>query len=263
MQATVPLGIAWKCFNRDNFDRFTAGRAKRWLIGTEKVAAGRTIAIGDIHGCIHALKTLLSALELTADDTLITLGDAVDKGPRSREVIDELRDLREVCNFVPILGNHEQMLLDTVEGRITLQSWLMCGGAPTLDSYGLDAALSILPDDHVEFIATWRDYYETDLHFFAHANYHPRKPLEKQPWHEMRWLSTKEYVPDRHASGKTAIVGHTANKQGEIVNHGQLVCIDTYCHGGQWLTALENETGKVWQANEKQEIREGELPAAN
>ncbi|MEM8945509.1 MAG: metallophosphoesterase family protein [Planctomycetota bacterium] len=218
------------------------------------MAAGRTIAIGDIHGCIHALRALLPALELTAEDTLITLGDAVDKGSSSREVVELLLEVRDLCNYVPILGNHEQMLLDAVEGRIMLQSWLMCGGAPTLDSYGKDSALTMLPEEHVDFISSWRDYYETELHFFVHANYHSRQPLGKQRWEELRWRSLKDYVPDRHACGKTAVVGHTAQKDGEIADFGHLICIDTYCHGGQWLTALEPETGAVWQANENGDI---------
>ena len=63
-----------------------------------------------------------------------------------------------------------------------------------------------------------------------------------------------------HCSGKTAVLGHTSNKQGQIVNLGHLVCIDTYCCGGYWLTAFDATTGRVWQANEAGEFRSGELP---
>src|SRR4029453_4765190 len=72
---------------------------------------GRTIAIGDIHGCAAALGALVAAIEPTADDTLVALGDYVDRGPNSRGVLDELLALAKRCRLVPLLGNHEIMLL--------------------------------------------------------------------------------------------------------------------------------------------------------
>jgi serine/threonine protein phosphatase 1 len=228
-------------------------------IGTAAVSAGRTIAIGDIHGCATALRTLLPLLELAAGDTLVMLGDAIDRGPNSRDVLEQLVTLGQRCQLVPILGNHEQMLLDVVDGKMPLQDWLIHGGAETLDSYGPNAALAEVPGKHIDLLCTWGDYHETDGHFFAHGNYLTKKKLRKQPWEEMRWLSLKSFLPDPHTSGKTAILGHTANKQGKIVNHGHLVCIDTYCHGGGWLTALEPVAGKVWQANERGDSRISDL----
>jgi len=224
------------------------------------VVAGRTIAIGDIHGCATALRNLLGLLELTADDTLVMLGDAIDRGPDSRDVLEQLIAIGGRCHLVPILGNHEQMLLDAVDGKIPLQDWLMHGGAETLDSYGHDAALAELPAEDIDFLRTWVDYHETPDHFFAHGNYLPKKKLAKQPWEERRWRSLKYFLPGPHTSGKTAILGHTSNKQGQIVNHGHLICIDTYCHGGGWLTALEPETDNVWQANEQGKSKEFQMP---
>ncbi len=198
---------------------------------------------------------MLGALGLTASDTLVVLGDVIDRGPDSRRVLEQLLVLRDQCQLVPILGNHEQMLLDAVEHRISLSDWLIHGGAETLDSYGQDAALSALPPAHVEFIRSWGDYHETATHFFAHGNYVPQLPLAEQPWQELRWRSLKFFVPPRHQSGKIAVLGHTANKQGQIMDLGHLLCIDTYCHGGGWLTALEPATGKVWQANQQEQLR--------
>ena len=161
---------------------------------------------------------------------------------------------------MPILGNHEQMLLDAVDGQIPLQDWLMYGGAETLDSYGKGAPLSVLPAEHVEFFRTWGDYYETPSHFFAHGNYLADTVLRDQPWEWLRWESLRNLLPRKHCSGKTAVLGHTSNKQGEILNLGYLVCLDTYCYGGYWLTALEPDTNRVWQANQRGELRESELP---
>jgi serine/threonine protein phosphatase 1 len=220
----------------------------------------RTIAIGDIHGCGAALAALLPALKLGYDDVVVVLGDAIDRGPDSRGVVEQLLDLRRRCRMVPLLGNHEQMLLEAVDGQIPLQDWLQYGGAETLDSYGKGAPLDILPDEHVDFLRTWGDYHETPSHFFAHGNYIADVDLREQPWDWLRWESLRNLLPGPHDSGKTAVLGHTSNKQGEIINLGHLVCIDTYCYGGYWLTAFEPGTDRIWQANERGEMRESELP---
>jgi hypothetical protein len=99
-----------------------------------------------------------------------------------------------------------------------------------------------------QLIKGCRDYFETVRHIFAHAYYEPDRPLHEQPWGGLRWASLPP-VPARHRSGKVAIAGHTPQKTGEILDLGYLKCIDTFCHGGGWLTALEVGTGKVWQAN--------------
>jgi serine/threonine protein phosphatase 1 len=220
----------------------------------------RTIAIGDIHGCLAPFEQLLSKLALCTDDTLVILGDVVDRGNDSRGVIERLLKLRDECKLVCILGNHEEMMLDCVDDEMFLQDWLIHGGSETLDSYGKGWTPDRLPEEHLDFLRSWSDYYETPSHFYAHGNYLADKSLSQQPWHEVRWDSLRDRVPKMHCSGKTAVLGHTSNKQGEILNLGYLVCIDTYAHGGGWLTALEPETGKVWQANIHGEFREGKLP---
>jgi len=220
----------------------------------------RTIAIGDIHGCNTALATLVDGLMLLPHDAVVMLGDAIDRGPDSRDCVRQLLKLRERCHVVCILGNHEQMLLDVLDGSIALQEWLVHGGAETLDSYGLGAGVMAVETEHVEFIRSWCDVYETQSHFFAHGNYLATRPLNRQPWRDLRWQSLKWHTPGPHISGKTAVLGHTSHKQGEILNLGYLVCIDTYCHGGCWLTAFDATTGRVWQANEAGEFRDAELP---
>ncbi len=71
----------------------------------------RVIAIGDIHGCDVALETLLDAIDPRPEDLIITLGDIVDRGPNSRRSLDLLIDLRDRCQYIGILGNHEEMML--------------------------------------------------------------------------------------------------------------------------------------------------------
>jgi serine/threonine protein phosphatase 1 len=216
----------------------------------------RVIAIGDIHGCSTALRALIAVLDPRPDDTVIPLGDCVDRGPDSRGVIEELLALRERCRLVPILGNHEEMMLNFVDGRPQPDDWLLCGGKQTVESYR-DAAgkQQSIPREHEEFIRTWGDCFETDTHFFVHASYEPDRPLAQQHWQTMRWQTLRTSFPDPHKSGKRAIVGHTSLKDGEILDIGHLVCIDTYCWGGGWLTAFEATTGQIWQADQNGRLR--------
>jgi serine/threonine protein phosphatase 1 len=220
----------------------------------------RTIAIGDIHGCANALRTLVDGLKIRSDDAVVMLGDAVDRGTDARDVINQLLELSTRCQLVCIQGNHEQMLLDALDGMMPVHEWLVHGGAETLDSYGKGLGVNAIDEEHVEFLRSWGDVYESPTHFFAHGNYLATKPLDAQPWRDLRWQSLKWHTPDPHRSGKIAVLGHTSNKQGQVVNLGHLVCIDTYCHGGYWLTALDATNNLVWQASEEGEFRAGKLP---
>src|SRR5262245_13321258 len=106
----------------------------------------RVIAIGDIHGCAVALRKLIEVLAPEPDDTLVVLGDCVDRGPDSRGVIEQLLALREDCQLVPILGNHEEMMLNYIDGRPQPDDWLQVGGAATVESYrGKDGKLAPVP----------------------------------------------------------------------------------------------------------------------
>jgi serine/threonine protein phosphatase 1 len=214
------------------------------------------IAIGDIHGCAAALRTLMDVIQPRDSDTLVILGDCVDRGPQSANVIGQLLALREKCHLIPILGNHEEMMLNFLDGRPQPDDWLLCGGAATVESYrDANGKLMPAPQEHVDFIRNWGDCFETDTHFFAHASYEPDRPLSQQHWQTMRWHSLKFGIPRPHESGKIAIVGHTSQKSGEILDVGHLVCIDTFCWGGGWLTAFDPETGQTWQSDRDGRLR--------
>lgn len=217
--------------------------------------SNRIIAIGDIHGCSTALRTLLDDISPQADDTLVILGDVVDRGPDSKSCVDQLLEIRDKCNFVLILGNHEEMLLQVVKEEKSPQEWLKHGGVSTLDSYGFAGDLSVVPQEHVDFFAKALPFFESDNHFFTHGNYNPKVALDQQEPMVLRWRSLIESTPGPHQNGKKAVLGHTPDKSGEIFDIGHLVCIDTYCYGGAWLSALDVESGKLWQANEEGELR--------
>ncbi len=220
---------------------------------------GRTIAIGGVHGCPAALATLLGAIAPTAEDTLVTLGDYIDRGPDSRGVLDLLLDLNQRCRLVPLLGNHEEMLVAAVRSKSDFRFWLSCGGVQMLRSYGsspTDHPSDVIPRRHWEFLAGCRNYFETDTHFVVHAGYVPDLPLSQQPGEVLRWQFVNPQKARPHYSGKVAIVGHTPQNSGEILDLGFLKCIDTACEPGKWLTALEVQTGQVWQADKHGRLRQ-------
>jgi serine/threonine protein phosphatase 1 len=220
------------------------------------VPPGRTIAIGDIHGCAVALEALLVAIGPQPADTVVTLGDYVDRGPDSRPAIELLLGLEGRCRLVPLLGNHDKMLLAVLAGKTHMLShWLTLGGAATLQSFGC-AAVEAIPQPYIDFLTRSRPWHETAGHLFVHANYLPELPLDQQPAYVLRWESLKIRRPPPHRSGKTAILGHTAQKGGEILDLGHLKCIDTYCYGGRWLTALDVDSGRLWQADPQGRLRE-------
>jgi serine/threonine protein phosphatase 1 len=216
----------------------------------------RTIAIGDIHGCSLALTAILAAIDIQPEDTIITLGDYVDRGIDSKGVLDQLIELEGRCHLISLMGNHEEMMLGARGGRSDLEFWLACGGEAALDSYRATIPEQqtmnlelLVPRQHFAFLERLRLYHETDSHFFVHANYAPNQPLNQQSSHTLLWLPLDD-LPEPHYSGKIAIVGHTPQEDGKILDAGYLKCIDTGCGFGGWLTALDLNSGTVWQVDE-------------
>lgn len=204
-------------------------------------STGRLIAIGDIHGCSNALDSLLRSIEPSLDDTIVTLGDYVDRGPDTRGVLDRLLKLRDECRLIPLLGNHDQMLLENPASRIA-------SGSPDPEDELLPQ--DILDDTHFAFLRSCRVYYETDAFFFIHANYDPHVALDAQEVYLAMWLHfTASNPPPPHDNGKIAIVGHSSQQSGEIVDLPHLKCLDTNCYAGGWLTAMEVRTGQLWQVD--------------
>ncbi len=209
----------------------------------------RTIAIGDIHGCLAALETLLAAVGPQPDDTIITLGDYVDRGPNCRGTLERLIELGRQCRLIPLLGNHDDMMLKVHDGRDDLYiDWLLFGGNATLESYGT-IRLEDVPAAHIDFLRGCRLFYESDRFIYMHGSYRAELPLAAQSPETLLWDSIKTRQPGPHYSGKKAIVGHASQKTGEVFDLGYLKCIDTCAYGDGWLTALDVETGRLWQAN--------------
>lgn len=209
----------------------------------------RLIAIGDVHGCVHALDALLGAIAPRPSDQLVFLGDVVDQGRDTRDVLDRLLELREQCQVVLIRGNHEEMMFAARDSEAALRYWENCGGIATLGSYFFGARIQNIPDEHWKLLDSCRDYHETDEFIFTHANYLPDVPMNLQPDYQLRWALFDPALMRPHDSGKPVFVGHTEQQTSEILDLGFAVCIDTACWRHGWLTALEVHTRQVWQAS--------------
>jgi serine/threonine protein phosphatase 1 len=221
--------------------------------------APRVLAIGDIHGCLNSFKTLLELVAPTALDTVVTLGDYVDRGPDSAGVLTLLGRMADhpgrFGRLVCIRGNHEQMMLEARDGPGELEVFRNVGGDATLASYspvGDEGRLEDVPAEHWALLEHYCvDWFETATHFFVHAGAYADLPLYEQPTHILRWEVFND--PPPHESGKVMVCGHTPQRSGEPRNIGHAVCIDTRAFRpdkGGWLTCLDTTTGRVWQANE-------------
>jgi serine/threonine protein phosphatase 1 len=178
-------------------------------------------------------------------------------------VLDRLIALAGRCRLVPLQGDHEEMLTDALADTAALRKWLMCGGAETLRSYGLargggrGALADWIPRAHREFLAGCRAHHETDTQVFVHAGVLPELAMDQQPGLALLWRVTDAQTAVPHHSGKVVVVGHTPQRSGEVLDLGFLVCIDTNCVRGGWLTALEVDTGRTWQADRAGKLRAG------
>ncbi len=207
---------------------------------------GRILAIGDIHGCLTALNTLLAEVNVQPDDTLVTLGDYCDRGPDTKGVLDRLITLSASHHLVALRGNHDALMLAARSDFAKAFAWKQVGGMETLDSYG---SLTAVPDAHWQFLETQCvDYWETETHIFVHGGVFPNLPLAEQPVETLHWKRFENVEP--HESGKVMICGHTSQKNGLPRDLGHAICIDTWAYGDGWLSCLDVGTGDVWQADE-------------
>ena len=218
----------------------------------------RHLVVGDIHGCFDSLKALVDFVEVREDDVIITLGDYVDRGPKSKEVIDWLIETSQTHNLIPLRGNHDIMMHNANLTQVCEKSWYSCGGDKTLNSYapikGKRGDISDIPDHHWKFIAeNLIPYYEMETHFFVHANVDPVAALDEQSEVMLYWEKYND--PPRHISGKIMVCGHTAQSSGVPKTNGNAICLDTKVYQTGWLTCLHVESGFIWQANESGETR--------
>ena len=200
----------------------------------------KIFAIGDIHGSYDRLKTLMDKIPIDfSRDTLVFIGDYIDRGPHSVEVVDYLMQLKNrVPGVIFLKGNHEDMLDKFINGddRFT---YLLNGGQQTLDSYltkPVQSDFYPIPPDHMDFFKSLRLFYETEEFIFVHAGLRPRVPLESQKPQDLLWIRDK-FVSTKYDFGKRVIFGHTPLKK-PLVEPNK-IGIDTGAVYGNALTCVQ------------------------
>jgi serine/threonine protein phosphatase 1 len=232
--------------------------------------SGRLFTVGDIHGCAPELEALLRGLGLTAGDTVAFVGDYIDRGTYSSEVIDQLIALRQRKDIRTIFlkGNHEDMCLSYL-GRAGHwgEAWHLNGGVATLRSWGIDPqmpgseAVEALPDGHLEFLESLVPTFMTERWLLVHAGIRPDVPLAKQDEEDLFWIR-EDFIAQPHPLPQTVIYGHTPTRRVHV-NLPYKIGIDTGCVYGGDLTCLELESGTLYQVSYgEKRVRESRLVAA-
>jgi len=225
----------------------------------------RLYAVGDVHGRDDLLAELLAQIEddsrqrAAAKTILVFLGDLIDRGASSRQVVERLRTYRpQWARLVFLAGNHEEVLLSILDGKAELiRDWLRFGGAECMASYGVDAAklrrqsppraletvVSAIPAAHVQFLRGFDDTFRAGDYLFVHAGIRPGIPLAEQPRSDLRWIR-EPFLSDRAEHGFVVVHGHTVREQ--VEECGNRIGIDTGAYHTGVLTALGLQGPERW-----------------
>ena len=169
-------------------------------------------------------------------DTLVFLGDYIDRGPDSKGVVDFILQLRkELPHVVCLKGNHEALFLDWHLNGKDYDLYLYNGGGTTIRSYSQEGEFK-LPHEHLDFFTSLRLYYETADYIFVHAGLRGDIPLQEQDPHDLIWIRD-EFILSPHDFGKVVIFGHTPMQRVFIAPNK--IGIDTGAVYGGTLTCLE------------------------
>jgi len=221
----------------------------------------RLYAVGDIHGCHLEVAALLDFLQssehLSKSDLVLFIGDYIDRGGNSREVLDLLLKFRaEYPQTIFLRGNHEDMLLSFLNSRGPQgNAYLSNGGAEFAASYGVDpsSAAELLreelkkavPKEHLDFLQTLEHYVLAGDYVFAHAGLNPLRDLRAQVETDLFWIR-EEFIGNLHYFKRTVVFGHTPYE--DILFHlPYKIGIDTGLVYGNMLSCIEVQQGKIFQ----------------
>jgi len=215
----------------------------------------RIYAIGDIHGRADLLDGTLKRIDAdlktnpVAHAIEVFLGDYIDRGPASRQVLDRLVARNRTHQAVFLKGNHETYLIDFVTNPLILEDWKRVGGFATLMSYGItpstnaEAQLAAafdqaLPESHRQFLGNLKLSFTCGDFFFVHAGVRPGIPLEKQREEDLLWIR-QDFLLSEEDFGKIIVHGHTPVAHPDI--RPNRINIDTGAFATGRLTCLKLE----------------------
>ncbi len=220
-------------------------------------------AVGDIHGHLIALKSLMNALEIEDHETIVFLGDYVDKGPDVAGTLDFLVELSSRENFIFLRGNHDQLFIDALLDKNAVKVWECLAGEDPLRSYGsgnTEDLISKIPSSHKDFLINrCKDFHETESYIFVHGGMRPHLSPEQEDIDHLHWLTLGQ--AQAHESGKTIVCGHSSQASGQIADLKHTICIDTGVTKGKSLTCLNITDFSYTQVSPKGQIHRGKLSA--
>jgi serine/threonine protein phosphatase 1 len=193
----------------------------------------RLFAIGDIHGCFDSFKELVeNKIQLRKEDKLILLGDYIDRGDKSKEVVDFIIELSENgYDIIPLMGNHEVMLLDAFEDEKNISKWIQNGGNETLKSFEINS-LKDIESKYIEFFGGLKNYYSFEDYLFVHAGFNDNLVNPFTDYYSMRWKCWVTYT-NPLLSDKTIVHGHNPVRvaicEERVLAKHRVINIDTGC----------------------------------
>lgn len=242
-------------------------------------AGERVYAIGDIHGRRDLFDAMIAAIE--ADDarrgpaqtTVVLLGDLVDRGPDSAGVIDAAREWAQRRTVRLLVGNHEEMFLDSFDDVDVLRHFLRYGGRETVLSYPVDRERyreltleqlqermrEAVPREHLEFLRAAEDAIVIGDYLFVHAGIRPGVPLDQQKPRDLRWIRER-FIAHEGDHGHVVVHGHTITP--EVEEMPNRIGIDTGAFMSGRLTALGLEGTERWYLTARDAIARAEDQAA-
>ncbi len=214
----------------------------------------RVFVVGDVHGCADELETLLGSLALAPGDAVVFVGDYVDRGPASQDVLDLLIALRRRAEIQStfLKGNHEDMLLAYMglAGQHG-ESYLHNGGVDTLVSYGLHPltpgpeVAAALPVAHLEFLCELALIHTIGPFLVTHAGIDPERPLAQQREEDLLWIRER-FVSHPHLLPYTICFGHTPRRD-VLLHLPYKIGLDTGCVYGNRLSCIELREARLFQ----------------
>jgi serine/threonine protein phosphatase 1 len=233
-------------------------------ISRPRLPPGRRIyAVGDIHGRADLLAKLLARIDQdlrarpTSEAIQVLLGDYIDRGSSSRQVIDMLIARRRRHNLMLLMGNHEEFALQFLRDPRLLSQWTSIGGLNTVLSYGVTAPfgqdakserdlgaafLESLPESHRRFLQGLALSFSCGDFFFVHAGVRPGIPLREQSQRDLLWIR-EEFLLHEENFGKIVVHGHTPTREPDV--RSNRINIDTGAYATGRLTCLVLEDDQM------------------
>lgn len=221
----------------------------------------RIYVVGDVHGQLESLKGVIEKIRTdincrpTQDVFTVFIGDYIDRGLASKSVIDAIIDESGIGAKITLRGNHEEMMLRSLDDVACMKEWCAVGGVQTIFSYGVDiqdlmigrgydgaqaALIAALPRSHLAWLRGLSSRYENGDYFFCHAGINPDKSIDDQEDSDLLWIRHK-FTDDERNYPKIIVHGHSPVERVDIRHNRINVDTGAFFTGNLSCIALERD----------------------